>query len=356
MDQSLWQTLGTFDLIHSSHMWIQTILSCGKYSTTMQIRIISGLWFCRRSRRLEINIRWTLVHFEKSHVRANKLDVQETDFSFRQLYRSWNISLDAGLRMDGIPALDLLDLVIEVFHSSPQQLNYTKDQVPHQTSTLKTKPRFLPSTTILIWVMLTTSRRTRKFIDLLRCCTILRITKPWLKWSSKAEVQQWGMYPEPTELLLIGCLKELIWTPRFKSSMSSRNTNLQTYWQKGISHAMSGTFFFICLTSATSAYSAALRISAWPAAPQRWRNGCKNRKERPGSWQSQSRRRWTWPSLSRQVLRLCRIRFRWKARRYPEHPVERTDWSKYRKTWRERAQSRRSVESSRVAKKTQFWM
>ena len=39
------------------------------------------------------------------------------------------ISLDAGLRMDGIPALDLWDLVIEVFHSSPNQLNNTKDQV-----------------------------------------------------------------------------------------------------------------------------------------------------------------------------------------------------------------------------------
>ena len=31
------------------------------------------------------------------------------------------ISLDAGLRMDGIPALDLWDSVIEVFHSSPNQ-------------------------------------------------------------------------------------------------------------------------------------------------------------------------------------------------------------------------------------------
>ena len=30
--------------------------------------------------------------------------------------------------MDGIPALDLWDLVIEVFHSSPNQLNNTKDQ------------------------------------------------------------------------------------------------------------------------------------------------------------------------------------------------------------------------------------
>ena len=37
------------------------------------------------------------------------------------------ISLDAGLRMEGIPALDLWDLVIEVFHSSPNQINKTKD-------------------------------------------------------------------------------------------------------------------------------------------------------------------------------------------------------------------------------------
>ena len=39
------------------------------------------------------------------------------------------ISLGAGLRMDGIPVLDLWNLVIEVFHSSPNQLNNTKDQV-----------------------------------------------------------------------------------------------------------------------------------------------------------------------------------------------------------------------------------
>ena len=37
------------------------------------------------------------------------------------------ISPDEGLRMDGIPALDLRDLVIEVFHSSPNQTNKIKD-------------------------------------------------------------------------------------------------------------------------------------------------------------------------------------------------------------------------------------
>ena len=39
------------------------------------------------------------------------------------------ISLDASLRMDGIPALDLWDLVIEVFHSPPNQSKKTEDQV-----------------------------------------------------------------------------------------------------------------------------------------------------------------------------------------------------------------------------------
>ena len=37
------------------------------------------------------------------------------------------ISFDAGLRMGGIPALDLWDLVIDVFHSSPNQTNQTKE-------------------------------------------------------------------------------------------------------------------------------------------------------------------------------------------------------------------------------------
>ena len=29
MDQSLWQTTESFDILHPSHMWIQTVLLCG---------------------------------------------------------------------------------------------------------------------------------------------------------------------------------------------------------------------------------------------------------------------------------------------------------------------------------------
>ena len=48
---------------HSSHMRIQTTLSCGKYSTTIQIRIASGLSFCWRSGRLKIDLRGILCIF-----------------------------------------------------------------------------------------------------------------------------------------------------------------------------------------------------------------------------------------------------------------------------------------------------
>ena len=48
------------------------------------------------------------------------------------------------------------------------------------------------------------------------------------------------MFPEPTELLLIGCLIESIWTPRSKSNTLTPRTNSQTYWQREISHVMIG--------------------------------------------------------------------------------------------------------------------
>ena len=44
------------------------------------------------------------MHFRESHVCANIHSSAEAEV----------ISLDAGLRMDGIPALDLWELVIEV--------------------------------------------------------------------------------------------------------------------------------------------------------------------------------------------------------------------------------------------------
>ena len=109
---------------------------CHVGSTEQQCRlcVYSGLGFCRRSTRLKINIRWTLVYIRKSHVRCNKLDVQETDFSFTQFHRSRNNFSRCRFTLEWIPALDLWDLVIEVCHSSPNGLNNSKDQVRGNSS------------------------------------------------------------------------------------------------------------------------------------------------------------------------------------------------------------------------------
>ena len=86
----------------------------GKHSTTMQIGIIPRFWFCRWPGRFKINIGWNLMHFRKSNIYANKLDVQETDINFSQSDRDWDNFSWCG--MDCIPALYLWNLVKEVFH------------------------------------------------------------------------------------------------------------------------------------------------------------------------------------------------------------------------------------------------
>ena len=95
-------------------------------------------------------------HIWKSHVCSHNLDVQETNVSILSSTGSEIITLDAGLRMDGIPALDLWDLVTEVLHSSSNQPNKSKGNVRetccmthHQENTPRTKLRLRFSTMIL---------------------------------------------------------------------------------------------------------------------------------------------------------------------------------------------------------------
>ena len=60
------------------------------------------------------------MRFWESYVCSNQLDVQETNFSFAQFNRIRNLSLDAGLRLDGITALGLWDLIVAVLGNTNQ--------------------------------------------------------------------------------------------------------------------------------------------------------------------------------------------------------------------------------------------
>ena len=53
------------------------------------------------------------MRFWKSYVCSNKLDVQETNCRFSQFNRIWNYL--SGLRLDGLLALELWDLIVSVF-------------------------------------------------------------------------------------------------------------------------------------------------------------------------------------------------------------------------------------------------
>ena len=104
----------------------------------------------------KFNIRWTLGIFgSHTFIPISWMCKKQTSVSHSST-EAEIISLDAGLRTDGIPARDLWDLVEEVFvfhqtNSTTPQIKYreTCRVIPRQTSTPTTNPRCQPSTTIL---------------------------------------------------------------------------------------------------------------------------------------------------------------------------------------------------------------
>ena len=185
MNKSMWQTFGAFDLLHSSHMWIQARFFCGKHSTTLHMRIVSSLR--RRTWRLEVKIRRNSLHFRKSHVRTNKLDVQETDFSFTQFHGSWNYfsrcrfthGWDSRSR-----SLVCSDWSIS-FLTKPNQHN---QKCKRATVNLSATPqsqkrnRFQLRTPISIWPILITFHQAEHIMVPMLCCMSLRTMKPLLRW------------------------------------------------------------------------------------------------------------------------------------------------------------------------------
>ena len=100
------------------------------------------------------------------------------------------ISLDAGLRMDGIPAPTLWDLMIQVFHSEQNKNRRTQEratgkpvsnrQVKHALYTIPIK-----HTNVIPTNIGRIPSNTKKF---------------WFQWLWKVEVPQWDMFHWPTEL------------------------------------------------------------------------------------------------------------------------------------------------------------
>ena len=133
------------------------------------------------------------------------------------------ISLDTGLRLDGLPALELWDLIVSVFghvsrvsdrsgqsvndvhkhHKSQRKINVMEniDSVPSNVQSSRQEA--------LLYV----------FED----------NEAVIKMIIKGRSPTMRHVPGLTELHLIGCLIELIWIPKSKSNTSKPKTNLLTF-------------------------------------------------------------------------------------------------------------------------------
>ena len=137
MDQSLRQTLGSFDFEDPLHEWLQAVLSCGKHCTTMWTRIDSDFGGDLEDSK-SASVGSLCIFGSHTFVPRSWMCKKQTSVSPSST-ESDIISLDAGFRMDGIPALELWDLVTDVlhflssgargnpWHNKPNKLHVTQD-------------------------------------------------------------------------------------------------------------------------------------------------------------------------------------------------------------------------------------
>ena len=167
------------------------------------------------------------------------------------------ISLDTGLRLDGLPALELWDPIVSVLGnvsrvsdgSGQPDSDVHKRHLPHKKIDVMKDIDSVPSN-------VQTARQEALSCD---------------QDHQGKKLLQWDMFPEPTELRLFGCSIESIWTPKSKSNTLTPKTNMQTCWQEEISHVMSGTIFCVCLTLVISVLWSVLKWCRKNATRSRWR-------------------------------------------------------------------------------------
>ena len=225
MDQGLWQTCESIDFMHSSNMWIQTMLSCGKYCQTMQTGSVSRLRLRGRCWGLKIHYWRNIVHFWKSYICSKKLDVQETNISFSQFNGIWNYLSGHRTEIGWFARSGFMGS--NCFCSSKRVSCLRSIGQPDSDVHKHHKSEKANRCNGQYWCCSFNCpiRASRKKLY----CMCLRTIKLKSRWLLKAEVLQWDTCPGPTEMHLIGCSIELIWTPKSKSNTSTPKTNSQTF-------------------------------------------------------------------------------------------------------------------------------
>ena len=153
-------------------------LSCGKQCKTMQIGTVSRLRFCRRSWGLKKSTSGGTLCVFGSHtfVPINWMCKKQTSVSQSLTStESEIISLDTGLRLNGIPALDLWIWSSQFFTTRIRMIKNWEI-----CTNLKRERKFmerLVTQTMLILFPQTCILLIRKL-----CCMCLKSTRQWSKW------------------------------------------------------------------------------------------------------------------------------------------------------------------------------
>ena len=163
---------------------------CHVGNTAKQCRLwlFQNSRICRRSWGFKIYIRWNIVRFFGSHtfVPISWMCKKQTSVS-QSSTDAEIISLDAGLRLDGISALDLWDLIVAVLGNTNQSHKERRDP-------LWTNVKFVQHLTqvknennlkewSMIWTMLILFLQTSFLLVRKLCCMCLKTTKQWSRWS-----------------------------------------------------------------------------------------------------------------------------------------------------------------------------
>ena len=251
-------------------MTLSKTLSCGKIRTTVHIGTVSGLWLCRRPWRLKTDFGWNPVNLWTSHVLFPYISwmcKKQTSVSHSST-ESEIMSLDPGLRMDGIPALDLWCLVIEwsvAFFLEPnKEIQRNSAGIPaawHTIQKTHQHPNQDSNSAQRCWVIqCRICFLNREVFSLWRYALHF-----WRWWSGVIKIIIKGRSPtmrhvsRTHRVALDWLFDRTNLDPKIQIKyVDTKKQTLLTYWRRTTSHVMTGGIFSIGSISAFSGLSAAL--------------------------------------------------------------------------------------------------
>ena len=189
----------------------------------MQTGTVSRLWLRWRSWRFKIYFWWNFMRFWKSYICSKKFGCVRNKLQFHTVQQNLKVSL---WNQDwDLTVFPLLIYGIWLFLSletrfRPWSIWSTRLQRNQGDQRSQGKINVLTDIDCVPSNVQSSHQEALLYV--------FEDNEAVIKMIYREEARQKDMFPEPSELLLIGCSIELIWIPKFKSNTSTPKTNSQT--------------------------------------------------------------------------------------------------------------------------------